>query len=613
MEKENIEKKDKKTENEIEKKVIKEKEEDEIIKQEAEKYKDKKKKKKTIIITSIIILLLILIFSTIFSMIYINKQTIISGIKIQGIDVSGLKAEEAKAKIETLYNNKKEKDIQVKYNEFEKSINPKIIEAEYNIDKAISDAQNIGRNKNIFLNNFEIINTLINKKNIPIDLKINEDITKKEIENIETELPGLVEESGYYIDNNKLKITKGKKGITINVEKMIEDIKENLKQTEEKYLEIPIIEKEPEKIDLDKIHNEVYKEVKDAYYTNEPFKIYPEEEGIDFNLEEAKKMLEEDKEEYIIDLIITKPKKTIDQIGTKAFPDQLSVSTTMFDGGLRDRTTNLQIACGKINGKVVMPGEVFSYNKALGPRTASAGYKNAKIYEAGQVVDGLGGGICQISTTLYNAILKANLEPVERRNHQFVTSYIGPGLDATVVYGMTDFKFKNTRKYPIKIIASAKNGIASVSIYGIKEEEEYKISFRTETIGTIPTSTKYIEDPNMPIGKEVVKQRGTNGKKTQTYIIKSLNGKVVSSKLLSKDTYNAMQTIIIKGTKKVNEPKQEIKPIEKPKPEIKPEPEEKPVENIKPEKKPSEEEKTEKEEKKPINNKTTNEIKEKDI
>ena len=122
-------------------------------------------------------------------------------------------------------------------------------------------------------------------------------------------------------------------------------------------------------------------------------------------------------------------------------------------------------------------------------------------------------------------------------------------MDATVVYGTTDFKFKNTRKYPVKIVASAKNGVATVSIYGIKEEKEYTFSFRTTTISTMPTSTKYVDDPTVPQGIEKVKQKGANGKKTETYMIKMLDGKVVSTTLLSKDTYDPMQKIVIRGTK----------------------------------------------------------------
>ena len=165
------------------------------------------------------------------------------------------------------------------------------------------------------------------------------------------------------------------------------------------------------------------------------------------------------------------------------------------------------------------------------------------------MVDGIGGGICQISSTLYNAVVDANLSIVERRNHQFVTSYVAAGKDATVVYGMTDFKFKNTRKYPIKIIATAQNGIATISIYGNKEEVEYDVTLEVKQLSTIPTTTKYVEDSSLPVGTEKVKQAGANGVKTETYLVKKLNGKVVSREVISRDTYNAMQRIVLKGTK----------------------------------------------------------------
>ena len=512
-----------------------------------------KKKRKWIPIAIIIAIIIVfaLVFSTIFALFNMNKETVASGVKIKGIDVSGLTAEEAKGKLETIYQEKKEKEISIKYEEYETTINPTIIETNYDIETAVKEATSIGRDRNIFANNYEILFALLGKKDIDINMTLNEEVAKKTIEDIGTNLPGVVIESGYYIENNQLIITKGEKGVKIDTDKLLDKVKQYLKSTEisDEYIEIPVVTKEPEKINIDQIHTEVYKEVKDAYYTKNPFTIYPEVEGVDFDVESAKKMLEEDKEEYVINLTITKPKVTISQIGTEAFPDQLATFKTNYDGGDKDRTTNLQLACQKINGKVLLAGETFSYNQTLGPRTAAAGYKNAKVYEAGQVVDGIGGGICQISTTLYNAVLRANLQIVERKNHQFVTSYAEAGMDATVVYGMTDFKFKNTRKYPIKIVASAKNGVATVSLYGIKEEKEYTFSFRTVTVSTIPTSTRYIDDPTLPVGTEKVKQKGANGRKTETYMTKMLDGKVISTTLLSKDTYDAMQKIILRGTK----------------------------------------------------------------
>lgn len=552
--KKKIKKSDEQKEKRTEKKsknINKKTKENENQKDICTKLLEARKKKTTILIISITIIMLLLIVSTIFSIININNENIISGISIEGIDISGLSKKEAMDKIQNLYEEKKQKEIGIRYKEYETSLNPTIMEVNYEVENAVDKAYLIGRDSNIFVNNYNILFTLIGKKNINVEMKFNEEVAKKTIQDISVNLPGVIVESSYSIEGDKLIITKGKEGITIDIDELLGRVKENLNNINiiEDDIDIPVIDKKPEEIDIDKIHNEIYKETKDAYYTKEPFTVYPEVEGIDFNVEDAKKILQEEKEEYEILLVITKPNITIADIGTEAFPDKLATFTTRYDVSNKDRTVNLELACQKINEKVVSPGEVFSYNKTLGARTVAAGYKNAKVYSNGEVVDGIGGGICQISSTLYNSVLLANLEIVERRNHQFVTSYLPAGRDATVVYGMTDFQFKNTRKYPIRIVASAQNGIATVSIYGLKEENEYTFTFNTKTIASIPFTVKYVEDNTLPVGTEKIKQKGANGLKTETYITKMLNGKVVSTTLLSKDTYDAMNKIVLKGTK----------------------------------------------------------------
>lgn len=162
----------------------------------------------------------------------------------------------------------------------------------------------------------------------------------------------------------------------------------------------------------------------------------------------------------------------------------------------------------------------------------------------------MGGGICQISTTLYDAVVYANLEIVERRNHMFLTSYVGAGKDATVVYGAIDFKFKNTRNYPIMISASVKNGIAKVDIYGIREEVEYEVEISTKILSYIPYEVKYETDNSLKTGTEKVTQNGMNGVKSITYKILKLNGQEVSSTVLSTDTYDPMNKIIQRGPTK---------------------------------------------------------------
>ena len=517
-----------------------------------EKEKNIKKKRNIIIAVIVgIIIILTLFISTIFAFININNEKIIKGVSIENIDMSGLSKEEAKNKLETIYNEIKSKDINIKHNEYESTISPELIETNYDIDKAVNEADSVGKSDNIFVNNYNILFTLIWKKNINVDMSINEDVAKQTINDINVNLPDGVIESSYSVDDDELTISKGKAGVVIDENAFLEIIKYELKNIDSngnQTLEIPVVNKEPEAIDIEKIHDEICKEPQDAYFTKNPFAVYPEVKGISFDLEKAKEMLKEDKDEYVIKLTITNPKVTLDKIGPEAFPDKLATFSTRYDVSDKDRTTNLELACNKINGTVVLSGDTFSYNKVVGARTAGAGYKNAKIYEAGKVVDGIGGGICQISSTLYNAVLNANLEIVERKNHQFVTSYVEPGMDATVVYGLTDFKFKNTRQYPVRVVATAKNGIATVTIYGIKEDKEYTFKFDVKRVATIPSTTEYIDDSTLPAGTEKVEQKGTNGLKTETYMTKLLNGKAISTTLVSKDTYNAMTRIIRRGT-----------------------------------------------------------------
>ena len=515
----------------------------------------KSKRKYAVIAVSLGIVLLVALFiSTIFALVNINNENIISGVSISGIDVSGLSQEEAKGKLEAVYNEKKENDIDLEHNEFETTLSPELMEVNYKIDEAVESAVSIGKSKNIFKNNYDILGTLIGKRNIPVEMTINEEATRQTIEDMNASLPDVLIDSSYSIEDDELIITKGKAGVKIDTDNLLNQVKQKLNDLNdnENFIEIPVVNKEPEAIDIDKIHSEVYKEPQNAYYTKDPFTVYPEVEGVDFDVEAAKELLKEDKDEYVIKLTITKPEITLDEIGTEAFPDQLSTFTTRYDVSDVDRSTNLRLASEKINGTVLKPGETFSYNKTVGARTIAAGYKNAKVYESGKVVDGIGGGICQVSSTLYNAALLANLEIVERRNHQFVTSYVGAGRDATVVYGQTDFKFKNTRKYPIRIVVTTNAGILKISIFGIKEENEYTFKFNTKTVSSIPYKTQYIEDSSLPAGTEKVEQKGANGLITETYITKMLDGKVVSTELLSKDTYSAMTKIIRRGTKKTS-------------------------------------------------------------
>lgn len=545
----------------------------EPLKENAEQqYTVKSSKKKIITILICAIILVVAIFaSTGFALFNINNTKIISNISIEGIEVGGLTKKEAEQKILEKIEKNVEQNIIVKTNDFEYQFQLSQIEAKYDTNKAIEDAYSIGRDGNIFKNNLEIFKRKIKNKNIEVGIDYNQELLDNIINEIAVKIPGAVEKPSYCIEDKKLTITKGKAGNSINKEKFKEEVIKRLElEKQNEPIELEIINVEPEAIDIDKIYSEVHKEAKNAYYTKDPFQVYPHVDGVDFDLEAAREMLKEDKEEYVIDLKITTPEITTNKIGSEAFPDLLSTFSTKYDASNTPRTTNLKLAMNKLNGVVVSPGETFSYNKTLGKRTAEAGYREAGGFAGGRVVQTLAGGICQISSTLYDAVVYANLEIVERHNHMFLAGYVGAGKDATVVYGAYDFKFKNTRKYPIMLKTSIGSGVARIDVFGIKEDVEYEVEISSKILSYTPFKVVRENDSSLAPGKERVAQNGMNGCKSITYKILKLNGKEVSRTVLSSDTYDPMNKIIKVGPSKTTEVS--TQPVTEPTPTPTPEP-----------------------------------------
>lgn len=446
-----------------------------------------------------------------------NKTTIQNGIYIKGIEVSSLSKEEAVSKVESKLKEKMGEHIILKYSNCEYYVELEQFNASFDVNSAVEYAYSIGRTGDFFQDSKDYISVMFNKLDIEPIFNYDKEALDFYLDGIQEELPDQLEQSSYYLDGNNLIITSGANGAVIykdKLEEVILDEVKNLKYGNSVY-EIPTYTLYPDKIDVESIHSDIYQEMQNAYFTTDPYMIYADKKGVDFNVQEVENYITENpnESEYKVALNISNPEVTINDIGIEAFPDLLGTFSTKYVNNA-NRTTNLKLAANKINSTVIMPGEIFSFNKIVGKRTEKAGYKNAAIFVNGQVEDGLAGGICQISTTLYNAVTFANLEVTERRNHSLLASYAQPGRDATVVWGSSDLKFENTRNYPIKIYFSVENGIAKCSIYGLKGDNEYDISFETVTIKK--TSTTMIID---------------------TYKIYKQNGTVVKKEKLHRDTY----------------------------------------------------------------------------
>ena len=440
--------------------------------------KEKKKRSLLSIFTLLLIffiVIIVLIFA-IFTIYNIFNTNIINGVHIKGINVSGMSPSDAKYKIDNYVKENLPEEIKVKHGDFEATISLEQMDITFDTKGASNSAFKVGRQGNIFENNIYVLSTMFGYVNVEPKVTLNKELLTKNLEDLSGQLPDKVIQSSYYIENNQLIITSGKEGNVVDVDQTIETIKNAIStfSAKTKPVEIIVKSQEPDEINVEKIYSEVKKDPVDAYYTRDPFCVYPSENGVDFNisLDEAKNLIvAEKKEEYSIPLKIIYPNVTTNMIGTEAFPDMISTFSTNYPVSNRNRTTNLILAANKINGTVLMPGETFSYNKVVGARTISAGYKEAPIYVQGKVENGLGGGICQIASTLYNAAVYANLEITQRSNHQFVPSYVTASRDATVVYGAIDFQFKNNRQYPIKLVCSVSGGVANFQIFGLKQEE----------------------------------------------------------------------------------------------------------------------------------------------
>lgn len=561
-----------KTDNEIEKEKVSDvsKEEKELEKNtpllkesKISKYKEKIKLNKTskIVIFSCLAFLLVLLitFGVITCVNKINTK-VYKNVYMLGENFSSKTSEEV---LEMINNKSNELRANEKLEVYQDGENIYTIKAEdvdfkFDVDKTAQNIIEFGRDSNIFKNNFNILKAFFSKKEIePVYTYDNEKLDGV-IKNIDLTIRDRYVDDSYSLDEKegKLIIVNGKTGNAINYNNEKENIIKALEDKNQNTYDLNIEKKVPQELDVDKVYSEVKREAKDAYIdkTVSPQKYVAEVVGFDFDVNSLKEVLSlpENKEEgktIEFKVNVIEPKVKLVNITADLCKDKLAGYTTYFPAGSYARSNNLKIALSYMNGVVVMPGETYSYNKNIGDTTASKGYQAAATFKGGTTVNEMGGGICQTVSTLYNTVLMANLEIVERHQHGLPVGYVPPSRDATVYSPVLDFKFKNNRETPIKIVTSfTYNGSLNVSIYGTKQDNDPEVILSQKTLSTIPYTTRYEYDPSMPYGTQTVVTAGVNGYTSESYITKKLNGQVISSGILSQDKYNAQQQVVKVGT-----------------------------------------------------------------
>ena len=489
-----------------------------------------------------------------------ETNLIAEGVRVMGEDVGSLTKADAMKKIE-----EKEKtipkDIRMDfvYEDVSFSVSAAQIDFKTDLDKTIENAYSIGRGKDKKQNKNEIKNAKKGKINLDLVFGYDEDkfllvcadylgakITDPSPMNVE-------------IGKDCLVVTNAIEGKIVDIKQAHKDIKDTIFDFDKKEpIQIKLKSHTPKNLTFDEFKEKYENEPKDAVYTKKDGKhnIEPEVVGVEFDDDKARKIFEENKNStvsYEIPAKITYPKVTAKALEDKYINNIIATYSTSFAGSSSGRIANIVLAAQKIDGYVVNPGKRFSYNQVVGPRTQAAGFKIAHVYVGTKVVDGIGGGICQVSSTLYNAVVMADLKTVSRTNHSIPVSYVPMGRDATVSYGTIDYVFENNKPYPVSIKAKTQGTTLTISVVGTSDVD-YTVDFVSNFVQSIPYQTVTEEVETLAEGETEVLENGSNGSVYESYRVYKKDGVEYKRTYESKSRYQSVTKKVAVGKKKEETP-----------------------------------------------------------
>ncbi|MEG2353843.1 MAG: VanW family protein [Clostridium sp.] len=466
------------------------------------------KKKSTIIVMASIGTVLVLSISGF--MFYVNKTVgeyenkILPGVRVNSLDLSGKTKEEALNELHSQYQEViLKKNIVFNGGEKEYSLNYGDLNAEYNITDVLDKALEGSKGKSTF-DMYKLIKKAEDKL-LELELKYDTEAVDTMVNTIETDVFKAAKNATLSKNSDgTFSVTPDSNGKKLDKETLIADVKSKLSEegNEDIIVELPIID------------------------------------------EEASRKADE----------------------LKGIDSKIATFSTNLNGAVESpRVQNISLCTQTLNGLLYMPGEQFSFESVVGDTTKEKGYKKAGVIVNNKIVDDYGGGICQVSTTMYNAVLRSNILPTERHFHSLPSSYIGLGMDATIASGYLDYKFKNTLDYPIYIEGIISNGKVIFNVYSNSSLNNFTYNIVNEVVSKTPNTTEYIDDNTLAKGVQKVDREGNIGHKVNVYKIKyDKNKNEVERVLINTDDYKAVSKVIKRGTKVAAVVKPEETPEEVP-------------------------------------------------
>lgn len=416
----------------------------------------------------------------------VSGDTIHSNITIKGISVGGYTYSQAESLLkEKLEPTVDSSALTLKFRDKAWKLSYRDASFSYDYEDALTKAYDIGHKGNFFKRIADVISAQLERKDIGLNYSYDTQYIKNKLEDISREIGQEAKDATITFKDNVFVITDEKEGRMLDTGKSFDMIKTQMEK--------------PASSDIQLVVDVVQPEIKRA------------------DLENIK--------------------------------DNLGEYSTKFNAADVDRTHNIKIATASASGVLVKPGGIYSVNQTVGPRLAKNGYKEAKVIINNELVPGIGGGVCQVSSTLYNAALLSNMKIVERRSHSLPSSYVPMGRDATISENYIDFKFQNTTNYPIYIHGEVNGSWVRFSIYGRNDNPARTVKIRTEVVKKTDPQIKIIEDPTLPTGTEVEEKKAYTGYVVRAYRIIMENGIQVSTEELTQSVYRVANGVKRVGTK----------------------------------------------------------------
>lgn len=509
-----------------------------------------------------------------------DYEYIFPNVYIAGVNVGGLSKDEAMQKVsDSLTGGYYANTLVVRLPDRQLTFTPDDTGFAINATEAVEKAYEYGREGDKYEIYRAYTNALDTEHYIDVEaeITIDRDNIRSIIDGAAADIESSLDQSSYEIREDSIVVHVGVAQRHLDADGLYEKVCSSLLAGDFSTIEWDVQTTSPGTIDLDSIYQQIHTEAKDATYDQATGEVTEEVVGKTFDLQSEKQYLAMAQEgsDYVIQLQITQPLVTSASLSGKIFADLLATVDSELTGSNYNRNVNVTKACEAINGIILQPNDVFSYNGIVGERTEAKGYLEAGVYVSGQTVQELGGGVCQVASAIYLAALEANLEIVEREPHQFLVTYVPMGCDATVYWGYIDFKFRNDTDYPIRIDAWVENSYVHIRLYGTNISGEY-VEMTYDLVATEDYEEVIEEDPTKDVGYSSITTYPYTGYTVKTYRnLYDANGNLLDTWYETTSKYQKRDQVTTVGTKTA-EPEPEPEPVPEPDPEPAPEPDPEP-------------------------------------